>query len=96
MNIKATLISFFGDVGRFLAILFKKAIHDELAIALPIAANAVRQIAADPSIISNADKRDAAVSNVLAEVGKAQVSVGLGIVNLAVELAVQEFKAAGK
>lgn len=92
MNIPAWFTKLFGSLGRFLSLLFQGALKKELDVVLPIAAAAVRSIAADPSVVQPGAKRDAAVALILAELAAAQVSVGLSVINLAVELAVVEYK----
>lgn len=89
----AWLLKFFGSLGKFLSVLFKGAINEELKVVLPIAAGAVRSVANDPTLIASGSKRDTAVELILAELAAAQVKVGISVINLAIELAVQEFKA---
>lgn len=87
------ILKFFGALGKFLSVLFKGAINEELKVVLPIAAGAVRSVAKDPTLIAAGSKRDTAVELILAELAAAQVKVGISVINLAIELAVQEFKA---
>lgn len=89
----AWLLKFFGSLGRFLSVLFKGAINEELKVVLPIAAGAVRSVASDPTLLSSGAKRDTAIGLILAELASAQAKVGVSVINLAIELAVQEFKA---
>lgn len=93
LNFKATLLSLFGELGNYLAILFKDALHKELALALPIATRVIAQVAMDPTLLSGSDKRDAAIGLALAELGKSQITIGISVLNLAIELAVQKSKA---
>lgn len=89
----AWILKFFGSLGKFLSVLFKSALKKELEVVMPIAAGAVRSVASDPTLIQPGSKRDTAISLILAELTTAQVEVGRSVINLAIELAVQEFKA---
>ena len=93
MSFKQTLLGAFGSLGRFLAILFKDALQKELEVVLPIAIGAVTSVASDPTLIQSGEKRDAAVALIIAQLVKAQVTVGLSVIHLGVELAVQNVKA---
>jgi hypothetical protein len=93
LNFKASLLSMFGIVGEYLSVLFNTALHQELAIALPIATKVVAQIALDPSLITNPGKRDIAIAGVLTELGASQAKIGISIAELAVSLAYQKYKA---
>jgi hypothetical protein len=89
---KAWLLKFFGDLGEFLAVLFNKALNEELKVVLPIAKRLVAQVAADPNLITGSAKREVVIATILAELGAAQMSVGMSVVALAVELAVTKMK----
>lgn len=93
MSFKETILKFFGEIGAYLAAVLKPALQAELKVVLPLAAKAVAQVAADPTLLSGGAKRDAAVAAILAQLAKAQVSIGISTVNLAIELAVQKSKA---
>ena len=93
MNVKAILVKMLGNLGEYLSVLFNKAIHDELAIILPLATKAVVQVAKDATLTSGEAKFDGAVAIILAEIGKSQLQIGVSLVNFAVELAYQKFKA---
>lgn len=54
---------------------------------------AVAAVAADPSILSSSDKRDAAGKMILAEMAKQGVPVAVSAVNLAIEAALAAAKA---
>lgn len=89
---KAWLLKLFGDIGEYLSVLFDKAIKEELKVVLPIATKLVRQVAADPTLLSGSSKRDAVIAGIIAELGAAQMQVGLSVVSLAVELAYTRMK----
>lgn len=89
---KAWFLRFFGSLGTFLSTLLSGALKQELEVVLPIALKAVKAVAADQSLLSSGAKRDAALASIIAELGKAQLQIGLSVMNLAVELAVQEYK----
>lgn len=89
---KAWLLKLFGDIGEYLSVLFDKAIKEELKIVLPIATKLVRQVAADPTLLSGSAKRDAVIAGIIAELAVAQTQVGLSIISLAIELAYTRMK----
>ena len=92
MNFKQNLLSFFGDLGKFLSVLFKDTVQQELKVVLPIALDAVTQVALDPTLLNGGAKRDAAISIVQDKLVKSQYTVGVSVVSLAVELAVTNIK----
>lgn len=92
MSFKQTILSAFGSLGKFLAILFKDALQKELEVILPIAIGAVTSVATDPTLLASGAKRDAAVSLILDHLAKKQVEVGMSVINLGIELAVQNIK----
>jgi hypothetical protein len=91
MNFKTLLLKFFGKLGSYLQVLFEGALKAELEKVVPIAIKAVKQIAADPSLLSSGAKRDAAAAIILAELVGAQTAVATSTINLAIELAYQQF-----
>lgn len=81
-----------NDFKEFLAALFKGALEIALAALKDIAIQAVTQVAADPKILTNEDKRKEA-AKIVAEYAKGRgIEAGDSVVNLAVELAVQYIK----
>jgi hypothetical protein len=92
MNIKKWVVNGFGAIGQFISVLFTKTIHDELAMVLPLAQQAVAQVAADPTLLLPGTKRDVAIASVFAKLAAAQVNIGLSVVSLGIELAVQSHK----
>lgn len=96
MNFKQTLLRALGKLGQFLAILFQDALRAELEVIMPIALDAVKQVASDPSIVSSPAKRDAALAIMGAQLAKSQVQVATSVIHLGLELAVQNHKAAQK
>lgn len=93
MNVKQWFLNMMGDLGQFLKVLFQDALQAELKAVMPIALDAVKQVAADPSLLTGGAKRDAAIATIQDQLVKSQVQVGLSVVSLAVELAVQNIKA---
>lgn len=92
MNIKEKLLSLLGDLGKLLSVLFKDALQKELKLVLPIAINVVKQVAADPSLLSGGMKREAAITLITDQLISSQKQIGLSVISLAVELAVQNVK----
>lgn len=72
--------------------LFKSTIQQQIDIILPIAENAVRQIADDPSILTNEEKRQRAISMVIAELTSKEVIFAKRLINLCIEIAVVQLK----
>jgi len=89
---KEWILGLLGDLGQFLKVLFKDALQKELKAIMPIAMAAVKQVAADPSLIKGGDKRDAAIEIIKGQLLDSQKQVGMSILAFAVELAVQNFK----
>ena len=81
-----------AKLRQFLAELLKGALEILLAALLDIAKQAVAQVAADPKILTNDDKRKAA-AKIIADYAKQKgINAGDSVINLAIELAVQDFK----
>ena len=76
----------------FLSKLFKSTIQQQIDIILPIAENAVRQIADDPSILTNEEKRQRAISMVITELTSKEVIFAKRLINLCIEIAVVQLK----
>lgn len=72
--------------------LFKSTIQQQIDIILPIAENVVRQIADDPSILTNEEKRQRAISMVIAELTSKEVIFAKRLINLCIEIAVVQLK----
>jgi hypothetical protein len=92
MNFKQKILSLLGDLGQFLSILFKDTVQQELKVVLPIALDTVTKIALDPTLLTGGARRDAAISAIQGQLAQSQVTVGLSVVSLAVELAVTTLK----
>lgn len=90
------LLSLLGELGKTLKVLFQNAIQKELAVALPIAKKMVLEVAADPSILQQEDKRKAAFARVVDELLASHKEVASSTINLAIELAVKALKAEAK
>lgn len=90
---KEALLKMLGDLGDFLAVLFKKGIHDELKLILPIALNAVKTVAADASLVGGDAKFNAAFALVSAGVAGGQKDIASSLINLGIELAYQKMQA---
>lgn len=71
---------------------FKQAVQDQLNIILPIAREAIKMVASDPSIVASDDKRAKAVAFILAELAVKEATVVPRLINLAIEIAVVELK----
>jgi hypothetical protein len=82
----------FGTLWDFIKPLLSAGIHDALNQLLPVALNIVAQIAKDPTVVSNDDKRNAALKNLQSYVTMIGISVGTSVLNTAIELAVQKLK----
>jgi hypothetical protein len=89
---KAWLLKFFGPLGEFLSTILNSAVHQELQIVLPIATKLVKQVAADPSLLTGGAKFDAALAGVLLELSAAQTQVAVSTISLAIELAYTTMK----
>ena len=87
--VKEWFVKQLGPVGDAVVVLFKAAYKEELEKILPIAKEAVAQVAADPTIVTSPMKRSAALAIIAAKVGDATIQVGGHLVaNIALELAV--------
>lgn len=93
---KTWLLKFFGEIGEFLKILLKEGLERQLKIILPIATKYVKMIAADPSLVSGREKQAAVFNAIISEIGDSQEDFKTSIINLAIEMAVVEFKALQK
>ncbi len=88
MNIKQKVLSMLGELGQFLAVLFKDTVQQELKVVVPIAVNAVAQVALDPTLLTGGAKRDAAIGLIQNQLVQSQVTVGVSVIYLALGLAV--------
>ena len=88
---KTALLKLLGELGDFLAVLFKSGIQKELKILLPIALKAVKEVASDITLTSGDAKFNAAFDIIGKELGSQQSAIGRSLVNLAIELAYQKF-----
>lgn len=79
-------------ISNFFKKFFKQAIQDQLDIIMPISREAIKMVAGDPSIITSDEKRARAIAFILAELTAKELTVAKRLVNLAVEIAVVEFK----
>lgn len=84
-----------GGLWEFLKVLFSEAVKRELAAVMPIAADVVREVAADPTLLTSESKRSAALAKLGARLAAAHIAVGGSLLNFAVELAYQSFKREG-
>jgi hypothetical protein len=76
----------------FFSKFFKETVEAQLAIIVPIALEAVKKVAADPTILTSDAKRAIAISMILAELTAKELLFAKRLVNLALEIAVVEFK----
>jgi hypothetical protein len=89
---KVSILHFFGLLGDYLSVLFTSAIQQEMKIVLPLATKYIAKIANDPTLLTGAEKRAVAISQIVGELGQGQSAIGSSIINLAIELAYQKFK----
>ena len=87
------LISMFGVLGKYLAVLFNSALKAELSLLLPIASKAVLAAELAPA---GTDKFVFAANKIGAEIIAGQFSIATSTINLAIELAVKEMQARAK
>lgn len=85
-------MSFFSKIGKFFKDLYKPALQQQLDILVPIARGIVAQIEADPTIIVDKGKQATAVSLLLAELAQKEIAYIPRLINLAIEIAVVDFK----
>ncbi len=77
----------------FLSAIFKGAVEEVLAALKDIALQAVMEVAKDPSLVTDESKRQEALK-LLSKLAEARgIKAGDSLKNLAIELAVQYFKA---
>ena len=88
---KTALFKILGELGDFLSVLFKSGIQQELKILLPVALQAVKDVAANPNLTTSDAKFNAAVGLIGVALGDKQATIGKSLMNLAIELAYQKF-----
>jgi hypothetical protein len=88
---KTALLKLLGELGDFLAVLFKSGIQKQLKVLLPIAMKAVKEVASDITLTSGDAKFNAAFDIIGKELGAQQATIGRSLVNLAIELAYQKW-----
>jgi hypothetical protein len=96
MGLWSNIVNWFNPLmakfKKFISQLFSGALAQMLAALQDIAQNAIEQVAADPSIITDEDKRKAAFK-IIAEYAQSRgLEAKDSIINLAIELAVAAFK----
>lgn len=82
----------FSKISKFFSSLFKQSLQQQLDILVPIAKDIVAQIENDPTIILDKGKQATAVSLLLAELATKEIAYVPRLINLAIEIAVVEFK----
>ena|SRR5229473_5261370 len=87
--LQAHLAFVLGPLWEYVKVLFMGAVHNELAAVMPIAMQAVKDFAADPTLLTGPDKRAAAFTKILADLSAASINAAVSTVNLAIELAVK-------
>ena len=85
-------MSIMNKLGAFLKKFFKNAIQEQLAIIIPIARDAVRAIAEDPSLVTSDAKRMIAFNMIVVKLAEQELKFATRLVNLAIEIAVVEFR----
>lgn len=89
---KAILLRLLGNVGRFLLSLLRRGVYDTLDQILPIALEVVLQVARDPSLVTDEEKRRAAFESLKRRLAIVGISVSASLINLAIEMAIQRLK----
>ena len=87
-------MSLLSKIGKFFKDLFKQSIQQQLEILVPIAKGIVEKIETDPSILVTKDKQALAISLLLAELAQKELEFVPRLMNLAIEIAVVDFKGA--
>jgi len=95
MSISTWVLKFSGVTGQYLSLLLQGTIKTELEQVLPVAMNAVQDIANDPTLLTPGEKRNAAFVLIANHFMKKQIPVAESVVNLSLELAVQKLRAVG-
>lgn len=80
------------SIKNFFSKFFKQAIQQQLEIIIPIARDAVRMVAADPSILTSDEKRARGIAMILTDLSTKQLTFAKSLINLALEIAVVEMK----
>lgn len=80
------------NIGKFFKDLFKQSLQAQLAILVPIAQGVVTKIESDPTIIVDSGKQATAFALVLAELSAKELQFVPRLINLAIEIAVVDFK----
>ncbi len=84
--------TFITNLGKFFKDLFKQSLQAQLDILVPIAKDVVAKVESDPTIILDKGKQVTAVSLVLAELLQKELTFLPRVINLAIEIAVVDFK----
>jgi len=79
-------------ITKFFSSLFKQSIRQQLEILVPIAREIVIEIEKDPTLLVSKDKQAAAVTKLLAELAVKEIAYIPRLINLAIEIAVVDFK----
>jgi hypothetical protein len=79
-------------IGKFFKDLFKQSLQAQLDILVPIAKEVVAKIESDPSIILDTGKQGTAVALLLAELSAKELQFLPRLINLAIEIAVVDYK----
>jgi len=77
---------------KFFTSFFKETINKQLNILIPIALIIVKKIEEDPSIIIDGSKRNTAIAMITSELISQELQFAKRLINLAIEIAVIEFK----
>lgn len=94
MNILVyVMLAVLGVVGDFLKAFLTKRFIEETNTILPMALQAVSEIAANPGELSSQEKFDMARDKLLRELTTQAISVGNSAINWAIETAYQKYKA---
>jgi len=97
MGLIATIKGWFSPLlakfRAFLAAIFRGAVEETLAALKDIALQAVMAVAADPGLVTDDSRRKEALRRLSALAEERGIQAGDSLKNLAIELAVQYFKA---
>jgi len=97
MGFLAWLRSFFsGLLANFLKPAANAIMVGGGAVLIAVATEAVQMVARDPALVTDEAKRSAAFSLILKSLRDKGITAGVSVVNMVIEIAVQNLKAAQK
>lgn len=97
MNILlSVLLGLLGVVGEFLKVFLNKRFVEDTNSILPVALQAVSDVAASPTAMTGEEKFQEARDKMLRQLTLDAVVVGNSVINWAIETALQKYKADSK